>query len=118
MFKGLGNLGNLASMVGSLQQLPARMQELNENLQQETVSATSSCSRVLVVMNGVGHVESIRLSPDLSGAELEQAIKEATNAAAAAAKQLYAESISQMASDMNLNMPGMEGMLATLTGSK
>ena len=116
MFKGLGNLGNLASMVGSLQQLPDRMAQLNDQMKQETVSATSSCSRVLVVMNGVGHVESVQLHEEITGVELEHAVKEATNAAGAAAKQLYAESVSQMASDMNLNVPGIEGMLSSFTG--
>ena len=118
MFKGLGNLGNLASMVGALQQLPTKMNELNDQLKQETVSATSSCSRVLIVMNGVGHVESVQLSSEITGVELEHAVKEATNAAGAAAKQLYAEAITQMASDMNLNVPGIEGMLSSLTGGR
>ena len=41
MFKGLGNLGNIASMVGALQQLPEKMQELNEQMKSERVSASS-----------------------------------------------------------------------------
>lgn len=118
MFKGLGNLGNIASMVGSLQQLPDRLKTLNEQLRQETVSATSSCSRALVVMNGIGHVESVQLSEELQGTELEHAVKEATNAAGAAAKQLYAEAIAQMAEDMDLKVPGIEGMLSSLTGGR
>ena len=32
MFKGLGNLGNIASMVGSLQHLPDKMKDLNERI--------------------------------------------------------------------------------------
>ena len=36
MFKGLGNLGNIASMVGALQQLPEKMQELTEDDLPET----------------------------------------------------------------------------------
>ncbi len=118
MFKGLGNLGNLASMVGAMQQLPDKMGELNEQLKQETVSATSSCSRVVIVMNGVGHIESVQVSSEVTGADLEHAVKEATNAAGAAAKQLYAEAMAQMAEDMNLNVPGIEGMLSSLTGGR
>ena len=52
----------------------------------------------------------------VSGDELQQAVLEATNAASAAAKQLYAEAIHQMVTEMDLNLPGIEGVLKTLTG--
>ena len=67
MFKGLGNLGNIASMVGSLQELPARMKELNERMQSETVSASSGCSSVNVTLSGTGHVQSVKIDGDISG---------------------------------------------------
>ena len=116
MFKGLGNLGNIASMVGSLQELPEKMKELNERMKSETVSASSGCGSINVTMSGTGHVQSVKIDGDLSGQELEQAIQEATNAAGAAAKQLYAEAINQMVSDMDLNLPGLDNILAHLTG--
>jgi len=118
MFKGLGNLGNIASMVGALQELPQKMQELNERMKLETVSASSGCGTVQVSMSGTGHVQSVKLSGDLSGEELEHAIQDATNAAGAAAKQLYAEAISQMVEDMDLNLPGIDGVLSSLTGGR
>ncbi len=52
----------------------------------------------------------------MSGHDLEQAIQDATNAAGAAAKQLYAEAVSQLASDMDLNLPGVDSLLTNLTG--
>jgi len=116
MFKGLGNLGNIASMVGAFQQLPEKMQELNERMKLESVSASSGCGTVKVSMNGIGHVDEIKIAGDLTGPDLEQAVQDATNAAGAAAKQLYAESISQMISDMDLNLPGIDNVLASLTG--
>ena len=116
MFKGMGNLGNIASMVGSLQELPAKVKELNERMKLETVSASSGCGTVNIVMSGTGHVQSVGIDGDLSGHDLEQAIQEATNAAGAAAKQLYAESISQMVNDMDLKLPGLDNVLAHLTG--
>ncbi len=72
MFKGLGNLGNIASMVGSLQELPEKMKELNERMKSETVSASSGCGKVNVSMSGTGHVQSVtiddatRVAPNLS----------------------------------------------------
>lgn len=116
MFKGLGNLGNIASMVGALQQLPDKMQELNDRMKSERVSASSGCGTVHVSMNGVGHVEEVKIESELTGEDLEHAIRDATNAAGAAAKQLYAESMSQMARDMDLNLPGIDNILTNLTG--
>jgi nucleoid-associated protein EbfC len=116
MFKGLGNIGNIASMVGSLQKLPDKMQELNERMKHELVSASSGCGQVNVVMSGSGHVQRISIKDGLSGAELEQAVLEATNAAGAAAKQLYAEAINRMVQDMDLNLPGLDRVLSSLTG--
>ena len=116
MFKGMGGLGNLTSMIGSMQQLPEKMKELNERMKSETVSASSGCGKVNVTLTGTGHVEEIKIDEGLTGHELEVAIAEATNAAGAAAKALYAESINQMVSDMNISIPGLDGMLSHLTG--
>lgn len=116
MFKGLGNLGNIASMVGSLQELPEKMKELNEQMKQETVSGTSSCGNVTIEMSGTGSVQSVKIDGDLTGADLEQAIQDAANVAGAAAKQLYADTISQLVSDMDLNLPGLDGVLSSMTG--
>ncbi len=117
MFKGMGGIGNLTSMVGAFQQLPEKMKELNDRMKCESVSASSGCGQVHVRMSGTGHVEQVSLAGDLSGRELEIAIQEATNAAAAAAKQLYAESISQLVKEMNLNLPGLDGMIQNITGN-
>lgn len=116
MFKGLGNLGNIASMIGTLQQLPDKMKELNERMKRETVSASSGCGQVNVSMSGTGHIHAVKINGDLSGHALETAIQEASNAAGAAAKQLYAEAISQMVSDMDLKLPGLDNVLTNLTG--
>ncbi|MDA8743342.1 YbaB/EbfC family nucleoid-associated protein [Rubripirellula amarantea] len=116
MFKGLGNLGNIASMMGSLQSLPQKLEELNERMKSETVTASSGCGRVTVSMNGVGHVQSLKVDPELQGAEMEEAIVDATNAAGAAAKQLFASAMSHMTQEMDLNLPGMDNILSSLTG--
>lgn len=116
MFKGLGNLGNIASMIGSLQELPQKLQELNERMKSETVTASSGCGTVNIAMSGTGHVQSVKINGDLTGQELEHAIQEATNAAGAAARQLYAEAISQMVDDLDLHLPGLDSILTRLTG--
>lgn len=118
MFKGLGNLGNIASMMGAFQELPAKMQELNARMEAEHVNGASTCGRVNVVVNCVGKVQSVTISEDaIPRLELEQAILEATNAAGATAKQTYADAIRQMAADMNLDLPGIDGLLTSFTGN-
>lgn len=116
MFKGLGSLGNIGALMGSLQKLPDKLKELNERMKHETVSASSGCGTVHVSMSGTGHVTEVKLDGDLTGRELEQAIQDATNAAGAAAKQLYAEAISQLANELELNVPGVDNLLTNLTG--
>lgn len=118
MFKGLGSLGNIASMMGSLQALPDKMQELNERMKQETVSASSGCGKVNVAMSGTGHVRSVKINDGLHGQALEHAVQDATNAAGAAAKQLYADSVSQMVDELDIKLPGLDNILATLTGGR
>ena len=117
MFKGLGNIGNIASIMGAMQQVPAKLAELNEQMKTETVSASSPCERVTVVMSGVGHVQSIDIAEDTAGDELNQAIIEATNAAATSAKQMYAEAVSAMAGELDINVPGLDGFLSKLSGN-
>jgi DNA-binding protein YbaB len=118
MFKGLGNLGNIASMMGSLQSLPDKMKELNARMEDEFVTANSPCGGVTVVMSCTGKVQSVNITGEgLQGPELEQAITEACNAAGALAKQTYAQSISQMAGEMDINLPGMDGLINSLAGN-
>tara|TARA_A100001391_G_scaffold174941_1_gene137617 strand:+ start:2105 stop:2491 length:387 start_codon:yes stop_codon:yes gene_type:complete len=125
MFKGLGNLGNIASMIGKLQDIPDHMRQLNDRMKSERVTASSSCGHVTVTMNGVGEVQNVDVSPEVFGAGTDSAlpperlcaaIQEATNSAGADAKQLYANAVSQLASDLDVNIPGMDGILASITG--
>ncbi|TWU26946.1 Nucleoid-associated protein [Novipirellula galeiformis] len=116
MFKGLGNLGNIASMVGSFQKLPDKLKQLHEQMKDETVTGSSADSEVTVLMNGLGQVQSVQIRGEHSSEALEPLVLEATNVAGAAAKQLYADGISQMVSDLDMNVPGLDGILANLTG--
>ncbi|XZE55175.1 YbaB/EbfC family nucleoid-associated protein [Planctomycetaceae bacterium SH139] len=117
MFKGLAGM---ASMMGNLQQLPDKLEAINERLRQEQVSGQSSCGRVSVIMNGLGELQSIDVSPALvEGGNPSPAAEptcEAVNVASKQAKARYGEAMREMASDMNLNLPGVDGLLSRMTG--
>ncbi|OYP33185.1 YbaB/EbfC family nucleoid-associated protein [Rhodopirellula sp. MGV] len=117
MFKGLGNLGNIASLMAAFKDLPEKMQQLNQQMQSEHVTGTSTCERVTVTVNCVGEVQSVTITDEtLTIVETEEATLHATNQAGAAAKQRYADAIRQMVADMNLDLPGIEGLLTSFTG--
>lgn len=117
MFKGLGNLGNIASMVGAMKDLPQKMKELNERMQDEHVTGASSCGRVTVIVNCVGEVQSVNIVEEIvDRVEIEEATKDATNRAGASAKQTYADAIREMVSEMDLDIPGIDGLLTSFTG--
>lgn len=117
MFKGLGNLGNIASMMTAFKDLPQKMQELNERMKSEHVSGTSECGRVTVVVNCVGQVQSVDIEEGLDKPSSEQGVLEATNQAGATAKETYANAIRDMVSEMNLDFPGIEGLLTSFTNN-
>lgn len=114
MFKGLGNF---ASMMGGLQKLPARLQQLNDQLRDESILATAGEGAVEVELNGIGEMKAIRL--DAEGVEIERLqvwIVVAYNEAHVQAKQLYADHMRRTAEELNLNVPGLDGALSQLTG--
>lgn len=116
MFKSLGGLGNMASMLGVVQQLPEKIKALNDQMQNETVTAQSDCGKVTMAMSGTGVVRSVQIDPELSGAELESAVTSASNNTGAAAKARFAEAAGEMAKEMNIEVPGMENMIKNLAG--
>lgn len=117
MFKGLAGM---ASMMGNLHQIPTKLEEINQKMRQSRVSGQSTCGHVSVVMNGLGELQSIDISPALvvdgDPAPAAEPICQATNKAGAEAKRLYGEAMHAMAKEMNLNLPGMESLLARMTG--
>lgn len=112
-----GGLGNMASLLASAQQIPGKMKQLTEQLKLEHVHATTGGGAVQVSLNGVGEMRSIEIDPAArENPLLEEWIVEAVNVASSEAKQRYAEAVSRMAKDMNINIPGLDGVLANLTG--
>jgi DNA-binding protein YbaB len=117
MFKGLGGIGNFASMMGGLQQLPEKLQQVNGRMQQEVLRGTAGEGAVVVEVNGLGEMQGIECDPAAHDPQALQIwIVEASNAAHAAAKQRFAEAIREVSQELGLNVPGMDGALHHLTG--
>ena len=116
MFKGLGNLANLAGMLKQAQQMGSRMQELNESLRGRRAEGTAGAGMVVVEVNGLGEVLSCRINPSVAADRelIEDLIPAAVNAALARAKPLHAEAMKDLAAGMDL--PGLDEMLAKMTG--
>lgn len=116
MFKALGGLGNISAMLANLQHIGPRMQQLAEEMRQRRITAEAGDGAVEVTINGMGEMQQLRVAETArEHVQLEVWIIEATNAAGASAKQLYADEVARVASDLNLNLPGLDSILGSLT---
>jgi DNA-binding protein YbaB len=117
MFKAIGGLGNISSILSNLHNIGPRMQQVAEEMRNQRIAASAGDGAVEVIINGIGEMQEIRVITEARDhVHLEVWIIEATNTAGSTAKQLYAQAIQQAASDMNLNLPGLDSILGSLTG--
>ena len=117
MFK---QLGNIASLMKQAQQMTGRMQEVNDQLRGERVEGSSGGGMVTVQANGLGEALRVSIDPGLfeSGDRemIEELLPAAINDAVAKAKQLHADAMKSMTSDMNL--PGLDDALDRFVGGQ
>ena len=117
MFK---QLGNIASMLKQAQQMSGRMQEVNDALRSQRVEGNSGGGMITVDANGLGEVLKVSIDPELVARGdrelIEDLLPAAFNDAQAKAKQLHAESMKSLTSDMNL--PGLDDALDKFVGGK
>jgi len=117
MFKSLGGLGNISSILSNMQNIGPRMKEVTVQMREQRIVATAGDGAVEVIINGIGEMQEIRVGDEARGhVHLEIWIIEATNIAGASAKREYAQAIQRVATEMNLNLPGLDSMLGSLTG--
>lgn len=120
MFKGLGNLANLGSMLKQAQQLGGKLSDLSESLKTRRVEGQAGGGLVSVEANGIGEILRCRIDPSLVAAGdremIEDLLPGAVNQALEKSKQLHAEAMKAMAADFDV--PGLRGMLAQLSGGE
>ena len=120
MFKGLGNLANLGSLIKQAQQMGSKLQQVTEELKTRRAEGTAGGGMITIEVNGIGEVLCCRIDPSLiarGDRELvEDLLPAAVNQALAKAKELHAEAMKSMAD--GLDMPGLNAMLAQLAGGE
>ena len=118
MFKGLGNLANLGSLIKQAQQMGGKLQQITEVLKTRRAEGSSGGGMVQVEVNGLGDVLSCRIDPSLitSGDRelIEDLLPSAINQALAKSKQLHVEAMQSMTE--GADMPDLSALMAQLSG--
>ena len=68
MFDQMKNLKALAGMMGNADQIKARFEQMQRDLERKTVSADAGAGAVRVTVNGKLHVERVELDPSMTAA--------------------------------------------------
>ena len=106
MFKGLGNLGNLAGMIKQAQEMGPKMQAAQEKLKEQSVEGAAGGGMVKVHADGQGTVQRVQIDPTLAEKnDLEMILDllpAAINQASLKAKELQAQEMQSVTGDMAL----------------
>ncbi len=103
------NKGNLGQMLKQVQQMQAKMQEVQTELEKAEVEATSGGGMVKVVANGKNEIVSIKIDPEVVNKDdvemLQDLVLAAVNSAREKVQEMQSEKMSALTG--GLNIPGM-----------
>jgi nucleoid-associated protein EbfC len=115
VFEGLTNLG---ALMRNVRQMGSKVQEINQRLKAERVTASVAAGMVEVEANGLGEILRLRIAPELLQRGelemLEDLIPAAVNEAIAKAKQRHVEAMQGLTEGVEL--PGLDKIMAQFTG--
>lgn len=116
MFKGLGNLANIASIIKQAQEMGGKMQQVADTLKTRRAEGSAGGGLVTVEVNGLGEMLRLSIDPSLAGDRemIEDLVPAAVNQAQVKAKELYAEEMKALA--QGVDMPGLNDVLSQLSG--
>lgn len=116
MFKGLGNLANLAQVFRQAQQMGTRMQGVADQMRSQRVTGAAGAGMVSVEATGLGEIVACRIDPSLMSDRemLEDLLPAAINQALGKARELHAQAVRGLTDGVDL--PGLDEMLANMTG--
>lgn len=116
MFKGLGNLANLGSLMKQAQEMSSRMQALQEELKTKRATGSSGGGLVEVDVNGLAEALAVRIDQTLFEKQdremIEDLLPAAFNAAQQKAKQMHTEAMQTITGGINL--PGLQEAFSQL----
>jgi DNA-binding YbaB/EbfC family protein len=117
MFKGLGSLKDLGSLLKQAQEIGSKMQAINEELKIKRAVGQAGGGLVAVEVNGLAEVLSVRIDPSLVEKRdremIEDLLPAAFSSAQRKAKQMYAEAMHSLTG--GLPVPGVEDAIARLS---
>jgi DNA-binding YbaB/EbfC family protein len=119
MFESLGKLGGLGGLMRQAQEMGGRMQEVNDKLKLQKVTATAGGGMVEVEMNGLGQMLRLVIEPELMEKNeremLEDLIPAAVNEAIRKSKELHVAEMKTLT--QGINVPGLDAAIEKFTGT-
>lgn len=104
---GLGNLGNLSGMLKQAMEMKGKIEELKQQLANETVEATAGGGMVQVVVSGRFEIVSLKIDPeviDKSDPEmLETLVRAAVNEGVRKIQDMVRQKMSEAAGGLDLS---------------
>lgn len=76
MLKGLGNLGDMAGMMKKAQEMQTRMAEMQEELQNVTVTGESGAGLVKAVASAKGELKSLDIDPSIFNSDDKEVVED------------------------------------------
>lgn len=103
-------MADMFKLMQQAQQMQARMQEMQESLQNRTVTGTAGGGMVSVDVDGAGMVRRVKIDPTVANASdvemLEDLVLVAVTEAQRKAKEVAAEEMGKLTGGLGLNLPG------------
>jgi nucleoid-associated protein EbfC len=119
VFKGLGNLANIGSLMKQAQEMGSKMQAIQEELKTKKATGAAGGGLVEVDVNGLSDVLAVRIDPSLvekgEREMIEDLLPAAFNAAQAKAKHMHAEALQGLAGGLPIG--GFADILSQLPGA-
>ena len=118
MFKGLGNLANIGSLLKQAQEMGGRMQAMQDELRAKRATGAAGGGLVEVDINGLAAVLAVRIDPSLvekgEREMIEDLLPAAFRAAQEKARAMHGEAMQSITGGVNL--PGLQEALSQFTG--
>lgn len=119
MFKGLGNLANLGSIMKQAQEMGGRMQAMQDELRAKRTTGAAGGGLVEVDVNGLAEVLAVRIDPSLIEKQdremIEDLLPAAFNAAQQKARQMHAEAMQSIAGGLPIG--NLQEMISQLSSA-